>query len=160
LPVAAGNEEALDLHVAQDPSKVAMVGGEQGLEDLPVAVGQVAVDQGARWPEPTGDFAGQVGGDEIATLVARQEQKRVVAQFIADLGLDEILVEVGVGLGIRDPALSPTKADAALADVLNRKDPVESVERAFFQVGIVLHGALNARDNRRLGAAVGAVKQG
>src|ERR1019366_1448999 len=37
LAVAARNEEAFDLNVAQDLGQIAVVGRKQGLEDLPVA---------------------------------------------------------------------------------------------------------------------------
>ncbi len=137
-----------------------MVGGQQGLEDLAVAVRQVAVDERARGTKATGDFFGQMGAHELSSLVARQKQQRVVAQLVADLGLDEILVEVGVGLGIGDDALPTPESNATFADVLDGKDPVEAVKRAFFQMGIVLQGAFDARDDRRFGAAVRAMKQG
>ena len=52
------------------------------------------------------------------------------------------------------------ETDAAFADVLDGENPVESVERALVQVGVVLHCTLDARDNGRFGAAVGAMKQG
>ena len=82
LAVAARDEEALDLDVAQHLGQVAVVRGEQRLEDLAVPVGQVAAQQVVGGAEAVAIGGAQPLIDQIATLRARQEQERVVAQLV------------------------------------------------------------------------------
>ena len=103
LAVAARDEEALDLDVAQHLGEVAVVRREQRLEDLPVAVRQIAVGDVVGGAKTVAGFAGQSFVDEGAALGPRQEQQRVIAQLVDDLRLDELVVEVGVGVdGVAD----------------------------------------------------------
>ena len=95
----------------------------------------------------------------VAPLRARQQQQRVVPHLVGDLRLDQLVVEVGERLLGAAGLEAAAEADAALGQLLRREDPVEPVERAFVERRVVLHRALHARDERRLGAAVRAVQQ-
>src|SRR6185369_1023574 len=91
--IAPRNEEALDLDVPQDLRQIAVVRGEQRLEDLPVAVGQVAPQQVVRRAKPAAIGGAQAVVDQLAPLSARQQQQRVVAHLVGDLRFDQIVVE-------------------------------------------------------------------
>jgi hypothetical protein len=136
-----------------------MVRGQQRLEYLAVAMGQVSLVEVASGSKATGHLAGQVGRHEFSPFVARQDQQRVVAQLIADLRFDVLVLKVGIRVGIADASVAAAEADAPLADVLNRENPAKAIKRAFVQMGVVLHGTFDTRDHGRLGAAVGAVEQ-
>ena len=136
-----------------------MVRGEQRLEDLAVAVRQIAAQQVVGRAEAAAIGGAEPLADQLAPLAARQQQQRVVAHLVGDLRLDELVVEVRVGL-LRAAVLeAAAEADAALGQLLRREDPVELVERALVERRVVLHRPLQAGDEGRLGAAVRAVQQ-
>ena len=74
LAVAARDEEALDLDVAQHLGQIAVVRGEQRLEDLPVAVRQIAAQQVVGGAEAARSAAPSRCVDQLAPLGARQQQ--------------------------------------------------------------------------------------
>ncbi len=94
-------------------------------------------------------------------LAPGQEQDGMVPQLVDDLGLDQVVLEVGVAL--EGPAglgrAAAREADAGLGHPLRGEDPVEPVERALVERRVVLERALQAADQGRLGAAVRAVQQ-
>src|SRR5438045_1334154 len=80
----------------------------------------------------------------------RQEQERMIAQLVAQLGVDLLVGQVGERVAARLPVVGrgpgarhrrAAEADPAGGDLLRREDPVEAVERALVQRGVVLERA-------------------
>ena len=158
-PVAPRDEVALHLHVAQRLGERALVGGLERLEHLLVLVGELAAHQ------PVGRALLLAGGvvealNQSAPLGDGEEEERVVAQLDDQAAVDLIVVEVGVGGARGGLALGALGEPERAAHRLPAgEDPVEAVERALFEGGVVLQRAEDAGRHRALGRAVGPVHE-
>jgi hypothetical protein len=94
LLVAAVDVEALDLHVAQDLEVVALVGGQQAVEDLPALVAQVALEDVVREREVLDALLLQVRLQQRPALGARDEEDRVVLELAAQARVEVLALQV------------------------------------------------------------------
>ena len=78
--------------MAQHLQVVALVGDQQRLEDLLVLVAEVAEADVVRRRER---LAAQLVVEDLLAPLGRDEQERVVAQLVDQLGVDHVVVEVG-----------------------------------------------------------------
>src|SRR5438270_13325053 len=94
-----------------------------------------------------------IAGHEVAAFEAiveqllpplwRQQQQRIVAQFVDELGVDQFVVEIGEALlvaalaGVAGRYDAAAEAEPALLDLLRGKDPVEAIERALVERRII-----------------------
>jgi hypothetical protein len=79
-------------------------------------------------------------------------------QLVYELGVHQLVVEVGVAVGAVG-AVVPAEANPALLQLLRGKDPVEAVERALVERRVVLERTGETAHEGRLGAPVRPVEQ-
>src|SRR5690606_33132453 len=88
------------------------------------------------------------------------EEQRVIAELVRQLGVDQLVRQVGVGVaGAVLVEVGAGEADPALGDLGAREDPVDPVERALVGGRVVLQRPADAADQGGLGRAVGAVQE-
>ena len=155
--VAVRHVEALDRDVAQDLEVVAVVRRQQRLVHRAVLGRELAHAQVVGHHQPGRAGRGRV--EQRHPVLERDEQHRVVAQLVADAGVDQVVGQVGERVGRAVGAGPAAEAHPRLARALGGEHPREAVGRALIERRVVLERAADAADERRLGGAVGPVQQ-
>jgi hypothetical protein len=157
-PVAVRDVEPLDRDVAQHLGVVAVVAGQERLVDRAV-LGRELPEAQVVGDRQVGRGGGDLGEDRGPVLEGH-EQKRVIAQLVGQAGVDRFVGQVGEGVGgVGLTAGRAAEPDAGLAGLARREDPGQAVQRAGVLGRVVLEGAAQAAQERRLGRAVGAVQE-